>query len=315
MLSSLNACSNNPRAQNAALCDASNSQVTYAGAGVSQGCGADLLDNSTSKLLGCDRAAGCVLVKKQNELENYFCAPSSRLNTDTREWGKPPRAVQVGTADGKAVEIPSKSGFCQAHGYVGGACDAQQVVDNRHRIASCECALDAKNNPLSACDTATSTCGDAGDTLAVWCCDAPNTAAPCGLAATTSAVVADITTVFRPHSARTAVATLHTATCAAFRPAWRKPSAWSGARQTSAWAWGCLCRTHFLLSRRKTPTSCFACPTTTAQRATCATFPSTDLGMTSSSLIWQPGRRTLIPSVRRTCQTPLQRSASPTSIP
>ena len=200
-------CVNQTRTVGAPPCNQDTSFVTYAGAGVSHGCTGGLENIAASSTKGCDRSSGCVLVRKFNEIEKYFCAQSSLVNTDTREWNKPPRAVETGETDGKAADIPSKAGFCLAHGYAGGACVAASVIENRHRIASCECALDAAGNVVSACDNVA--CVAPTQATAVWCCDAPNATAPCGPTATASAVVADITTVFTPHNARTAIATLH----------------------------------------------------------------------------------------------------------
>ena len=200
-------CVNQTRTVGAPPCNQDTSFVTYSGAGVSHGCTGGLENKAASSTKGCDRSSGCVLVKKSNEIEKYFCAQTSVVNTDTREWNKPPRAVQTGETDGKAADIPSKAGFCLAHGYAGGACPATSVIENRHRIASCECALDATGNVVSACDNVA--CVAPAQATAVWCCDAPNATAPCGPTATASAVVADITTVFTPHNARTAIATLH----------------------------------------------------------------------------------------------------------
>ena len=188
-------------------CSPNSTAVTFAGAGISQGCTPDLLAQKASPTLGCDRAAGCVLAKSGAILDDYFCRPASRINTDTHEWDKPPRAVQLDTA---ATQVPDLAALCLAHGYDNGTCAADRITDN----AVCDCALDAGGNVTTACNT--TTCEAPGTTKAVWCCDALNGQTPCGPAATTSAVVADITTIFKPHDSRTAIAQLkHDNVCSA----------------------------------------------------------------------------------------------------
>ena len=192
------------------LCDNDNSFVTYSGAGVSQGCGPGSSTNAEPGV-GCDRAAGCVLVPVAQSLTNFTCVHKDTLNTDTREWNKPPHAVVV---DG-ANSVPDKDAVCRAAGYTGGLCSADTVQAQRDRLVSCDCALDANNAAVSGC--ANFACPSAADTQALWCCDDPSlSAAPCGQSATASAVVADITTVFQPHSSSTAVAQLgHSNVCSA----------------------------------------------------------------------------------------------------
>ena len=215
VLGSLADCAQETRTLGKPLCNGNQSFVTFAGAGVSQGCTGDQLSEKALPTLGCDRAAGCVMTTKDGNENDYFCTPASRINTDTREWDKPPRAIQVGVS---ATQVPSLDDLCAAHGYGNGTCTADRVEAARHRIASCECALATGaggQSAISACQSAT--CGALEDTKAVWCCDAPSQdQQPCGAAATASAVVADITTVFTRHDSRTAIATLkHDNVCSA----------------------------------------------------------------------------------------------------
>ena len=255
-------------------CSPNSTAVTFAGAGISQGCTPDLLDQKASPTLGCDRAAGCVLAKSGASLDDYFCRPASRINTDTREWDKPPRAVQLDTA---ATQVPDLAALCLAHGYDNGTCAADRITDD----AVCDCALDAGGNVTSACNT--TTCEAPSTTKAVWCCDALNGQTPCGPAATTSAVVADITTIFKPHDSRTAIAQLkHDNVC----------SATAGLAQTfslvrcapnQCMSMGSLVQNALFVVSSRTP-NWSASPMTTARRAICATFrPSTGLPTTSGS--------------------------------
>lgn len=198
------------QAENTALCDSEQSVITYSGQGVSQQCDTLQAQNTAVQAnIGCDRSAGCALARRANNISAYFCAPVDRTNTDTAEWNKPPRAVTVQDAS----TLPDPDSMCQVMGYAQGRCSTADLNQASSRIATCACALDTAGNAVSVCPGIDCT----QDTVItkVWCC-ANNSSeqAPCGAAATASGVVADITTVFQPHSSSSIVARIgHSNVC------------------------------------------------------------------------------------------------------
>ncbi len=200
------------QAQNADLCNNAQSVVTFSGPGVSQQCNTLQAQNTAvQSTVGCDRTAGCTLSRRASNFSSYFCKPVDRVNTNTGEWHKPPRAVDVENAD----TLLDADSMCRVVGYVGGRCTSSQLSASSDRVATCDCALDKAGNAVSACPNTNCTPGVA--ITKVWCCEDNGAKQPsCGASATASAVVADITTVFEPHKSTGIVASIgHSNVCSA----------------------------------------------------------------------------------------------------